>query len=335
MTAASTPPKTNVPLTAPANPNAEIVLPDVRMHIYRPGEPAVATVHRSIRCSRPKAAGFVRHIEFDISGTDLVGHVRPGQSFGIMAPGNDEKGRPHAVRLYSAANPTRGEGNDGLGNIVSTTVKRTIDENWENHKLFLGVASNFLCDLQEGEQVHLTGPNGKRFLIPANPHDHDYVFFATGTGIAPFRGMVIDLLEAGVKSNIVLVMGVPYASELLYDDFFEGLAAKHSNFTYLTALSREKQPDGRDPMYVQQRIETHTDLFGPLLSSSRALVYICGVAGMEIGIFQQLARTLQSDALEQYLTLEPEAHANIHAWSRKMLNRQIKATKRVFLEVYA
>ncbi|MFN7019909.1 MAG: hypothetical protein ACK4WH_01105 [Phycisphaerales bacterium] len=322
-----------------ANANAaelhatEIELPDVRMHIYRPSEPVLARVTKSEICTAKKASGFVRHVEIDVSGTDLVGQVMPGQSIGVLAPGVDAKGRPHAVRLYSVASPARGE--DGQGRIISTTVKRTIDEHWETHKLFLGVASNYLCDLNAGDEVRLSGPNGKRFLIPKRAADHDYVFFATGTGVAPFRGMVLDLLGAGVMSNIVLVMGSPYTTDLIYDDLFRRLSADHPNFTYLTAISREKQDDGSPRMYVQDRLLTHRDRFATMLACERTLVYVCGLAGMEMGIFQNMSRILSPDALGQYLRVDPAVRDSATSWDRKMLNKQIKSTRRVFLEVYA
>lgn len=311
----------------------EIVLPEVKMHIYRPNEPVVAKVIKSEICTSRKAAGFVRHVEFDVSGTNLVGQVLPGQSIGVIPPGNDEKGRPNSVRLYSVASPTKGE--DGEGKIISTTVKRTIDENWETHKLFLGVCSNYLCDLQVGDEVKLSGPNGKKFLVPKDAAAHDYLFFATGTGIAPFRGMVMDLLASKVKSKVTLVMGSPYATDLLYDDLFRRLAAEHSNFTYLTAISREKQSDGHDPMYVQDRISSNRDQMMATLGSERTLIYVCGIAGMELGIFQKMASILPTGTLEQYMKVEPTAMGDIASWNRKMLHREIKTTKRVFLEVYA
>lgn len=321
------------PTHAPGHEAGEIVLPEAKMHLYRPGEPCTARITKSEVCTAPKAAGFVRHVEFDVSGTLLAGNVLPGQSIGVIAPGQDEKGRPHAVRLYSVASPTRGE--DGHGNVYSTTVKRTIDEHWQTHKLFLGVASNHLCDLQVGDEVKLSGPNGKRFLLPADKAAHDYIFFATGTGIAPFRGMVIDLLESGVASKVVLVMGSPYATDLLYDIDFRKLESEHSNFTYLTAISREKQTDGHDRMYVQDRLVSHREQLLPMLASERTQVYVCGIAGMELGIIQQLARLLPASALEQYLQADAEAMADIAGWNRKMLHKQLKLSRRMVLEVYA
>ena len=52
---------------------------------------------------------------------------------------------------------------------TAANARRTIDEHWETHRLFLGVASNYLCDLKEGDKVTVTGPNGKRFVLPADP----------------------------------------------------------------------------------------------------------------------------------------------------------------------
>ncbi len=310
----------------------KIVLPDVRMNAVRPNAPVMGRVVTNEKCTSGKASGFVRHVAIDVGGTPLEGAFRAGQSFGVIPPGTDERGKPHAVRLYSIASPTGGE--DGAGKVLATTVKRTVDEHWDDHRLFLGVASNYLCDLQEGDEALVSGPNGKRFLLPQNVEAHDYVFIATGTGIAPFRGMLIDLLESGCTRSITLIMGAPYKTDLLYHDFFLRKQSENENFSYLTAISRHAQEDGEKPMYVDQRLVTHREQLGPILSSDQTLIYICGIAGMEVGVFQALAQTLTPSALEGYLEVDAEAMTNMRSWSRKMLNRQIKPTKRVFLEVY-
>ena len=151
--------------------------------------------------------------------------------------------------------------------------------------------------------------------------------------------MIHDLLKgsrhaAAVSSRVVLVMGSPYASDLLYHDDLRELASKHSNFTYLTAISRERQEGDDRPLYVQDRLATHRDMLGALLNSSRTLIYVCGIAGMELGIFQGLARYAPASALEGYLQVDPTVAGDINAWDRKMIHKLIKPTRRVFLEVY-
>lgn len=322
----------HTPAAGQAPDKSDVVLRPVEMHIYRPTDPAVATVVKTELCTGKKAAGICRHIELDVSGTNLVGRCIPGQSIGVLPEGVDVHGKPHKLRLYSLANPARGE--DGQGRIISTTVKRTIDEHWETHKLFLGVASNYLCDLQVGDKVRVSGPNGKKFVLPTNLAAHDYIFFATGTGIAPYRGMIIDLLESGCRSRVALLMGSPYHTDLLYHDFFLRMAERHPNFTYLTAISRERNGE-HDRLYVQDRLRVDADRLLPILTGGRALVYICGLAGMELGIFQELALLLNGSALEQFLRVDAEAMRDIRRWNRSLIHKQVRPTHRVFMEVYA
>ena len=148
--------------------------------------------------------------------------------------------------------------------MLATTPKRLIAERSpqkagddpNDHSLFLGVCSNYVCDLKPGEPVAVTGPAGKRFLLPQDPSQHDFLFLATGTGIAPFRGMVMELLQGPPEgspwkanwkrcgSRVELVMGSPYTTDLLYDDLLRGLAKQHANFHYHPVISRETRADG-------------------------------------------------------------------------------------------
>ncbi|MBO6514791.1 MAG: hypothetical protein JJ974_12585, partial [Phycisphaerales bacterium] len=165
-----------------SSPDGIPVLRTVQQHLVHPSEPVIGKVVGSDLCTQStKTSGIIRHIQIDVSGTPLEGSWVAGQSFGVVPPGVTEHGRPHKLRLYSIAAPTNGE--DGEGKILSTTLKRLIDEHWEDHTLYTGVCSNYLADLQIGDQVHLTGPVGKRFVLPEDPAAHDYIFLATGTGI--------------------------------------------------------------------------------------------------------------------------------------------------------
>jgi ferredoxin--NADP+ reductase len=289
-----------------------------------------------------KSASFVRHVEIDISGTPLEGNCCAGQSFGIVAPGEDASGKPHKVRLYSLASPSWGE--DGEGKVISTTPKRVIDEytpqkdgdDPERHDLFLGVCSNYICDLQVGEKVQVTGPSGKRFLLPVNHNKHDYIFMATGTGIAPFRSMCKDLFEhpdGPTTSQVHVVMGTPYTTDLLYDDFFCDLQENHENFHYHAAISREKQADGSRGLYVGQLVEEKYDeLFGPILSSDRGLMYMCGLVGMQFGIYQLFAEKGIEDA---YMSIKDELKdIPCKDWDKEQMHRYIKPTHRLLVEVY-
>jgi len=309
-------------------------LPDVQQHLVKPNAPVIGTIVSNEVCTKSKkAARFVRHIEIDVSGTPLENAWVSGQSFGVIPEGLTEQGNPHKLRLYSIAAPASGE--NGNGKVISTTLKRVVDEHWDDHTLFTGVCSNYLADCQIGDKVQLTGPVGKRFLLPKDPSAHNYIFIATGTGIAPFRSMLGDLTRLGMPSRVDLIMGSPYESDLLYDDELRELAEDYPNrFFYRTAISRHRVPNQNGMYYVQGRILEDASVLTEILKSDRTLIYICGIAGMELGVFQSLAAILDPASLAQYLTIDPEISADPKAWERKMISRQIKHTKRLFLEVY-
>ncbi|MEX0844704.1 MAG: hypothetical protein WD022_05460 [Balneolaceae bacterium] len=307
---------------------SEIVLPEVELNIYTPKDPTEITVVENYICTKENSPNYVRHITFDVSGTELEGRVRIGQSIGILPPGENEKGRPRKLRLYSVSSPTKGEG--GKSHLISTTVKRTLEE-LENGKLHAGVCSNYLADLEPGDKVKATGPSGKRFLLPENAMDFNYVFFATGTGIAPYRGMIMELLENGFDGKIALIFGCAYRTDLIYADLFSKMDKENDNFTYIPCISREdRRPDG-SKYYVQSSIEDHQEKLHPILEQENTLIYLCGLKGMETGIYQNLAK----NGFKEYLVIKGDfAEQHPDDWDWEEMKRNVKPGPRTFEEVY-
>jgi ferredoxin--NADP+ reductase len=306
---------------------AEITLPEVELNIYGPKDPVEVPVVENYIITKESSPNFVRHITFDVSGTELEGRVKVGQSIGILPPGENEKGRPHKLRLYSVSSPNNGE--NGKQNLVSTTVKRTIEE-FED-KLYIGVASNYLADLKPGDTVKVTGPSGKRFLLPENEKDFNYLFFATGTGIAPFRGMIMELFAKGdYQNDCSLIFGCPYRTDLLYSDYFEKMAQEHSNFHYLKSISRESRRKDGSKHYVQTKIEDEEELLLPILKKKNTLIYICGLKGMEAGIYKELLRL----GLDEYLEIRKNLPDDLNDIPRSDIKKFMKPSARTFEEVY-
>lgn len=303
-------------------------MPEVELNIYNKKNPVEVPILQSRIATSSNSPNIIRHITFDLSGTLLEGKFLAGQSIGILPPGKNEKGKDHPLRLYSISSPSTGE--DGQGRHHSTTVKRLIGEHWENQQLFTGICSNYLSSLREGDKVRVTGPSGKRFLLPENAGDFNYVFFATGTGIAPFRGMIKDLMNNGYRGQIALIFGSPYRTDLLYESYFREVEGNYKYFHYIPTISREDpREDGSRP-YVQTQLIDRKKLLNPILAEDNTLIYICGLKGMETGIIQGLA----SEGMHDYLDYKQPLEGDPFSWDPKTIKRSVKPADRMFLEVY-
>ena len=127
-------------------------------------------------------------------------------------------------------------------------------------------------------------------------------------------------------------MGAPYTTDLIYDDLFRRLEKNHKNFHYHTAISRENQSDGTQGQYVHQYIEEKLNIFKPLLKNPRTLLYICGLAGMQSGLFKVLA---EQEISEGYFSIRDKlASINPTDWELSEIRRGVKITDRCMVEVY-
>jgi len=306
---------------------ADIELPDVELNTYSPKKPAEATIVENYVCTAESSPNIIRHITFDLSGTDLVGKFKTGQSIGILPPGVNEKGRPHKLRLYSVSSPSKGEG--GKSHLVSTTVKRANEE--VDGVFYKGLCSNYLSNLKPGDKVKVTGPSGRRYLLPSNALDYNYVFFATGTGVAPFRGMINELFEKGITNQVALVFGCPYRTDVIYPKYFNEMETIHTNFHYIKMISREDRRQDGSKYYVQTAIDDRSETLSPILGKENTLIYLCGMKGMESGIYHNLALQGFSD----YLNLKGDlAQRDPSTWSWHEVKKMVKPSDRTFEEVY-
>ena len=142
-----------------------------------------------------------------------------------------------------------------------------------------GFFSNYLCDLAPGATIAFEGPFG--FFV-AHPSPRDSVFVATGTGIAPIRGILQDLFARGCSQQIWLIFGVRYANTILYCEEFETLADRHPNFHFWPTLSRPPA----DWTGLRGHVQEHAER---LVAERPDLhVYLCGLKAMVDDLRQRL-----------------------------------------------
>ena len=264
---------------------------EVPSNLFKSTNPLLGEVLENRRLTPPERPppNDVRHIVLSSPGLSYL----PGQSIGVVPEGYDlRSGKPHKLRLYSVSSESKGDYGDGQ--TVSTVVVRHFWDNEETEETSIpGVCSKQLCDCEVGDKVKLTGPVGKRFLLPTDFHERDLIFVATGTGIAPYRGMLKEVFDQDYRGRLFLILGVQYADTVLYDDEFRSYLDQR-NFRYITALSREAEknpfpdevPTRGNKMYVQVRMWQHREEIRQSLEKPDTIVYQCGLKGMETGVFQ-------------------------------------------------
>ena len=158
--------------------------------VYKPSRTGTAKILKNIRISAPDSPDEVRHLLLDMSQTGMKFYE--GQSVGVIPPGTMPNGRAYKVRLYSVASSREGE--DGKGNILAFCIKK--DSGEKNEEKWQGICSSYLCNLDEGAEIVITGPVGRTFLLPQEK-TVNLLMFATGTGIAPYRGFAQYIQKKG------------------------------------------------------------------------------------------------------------------------------------------
>jgi ferredoxin--NADP+ reductase len=277
------------PAAAPAKPKAE----EVPVNIYRPKNPFIGKCLENYPLVGEDGIGIVQHLTFDLSEGDL--RYVEGQSIGIIPPGEDNKGKPHKLRLYSIASTRHGDKLDDQ--TVSLCVRQLEYKHPESGETVYGVCSTYLCNLEVGADVAITGPVGKEMLLPPD-EDANIIMMATGTGIAPFRAYLWRMFkdeekklnsEYQFKGFAWLIFGIPKTPNILYKEELEGMQAQYpDNFRLTYAISREqKNPEG-GRMYIQHRVAEHADELWELMQKPKTHTYICGLKGMEGGIDEAL-----------------------------------------------
>ncbi len=137
-----------------------------------------------------------------------------------------------------------------------------------------GLISPYLFNLTPGEEIEIHDPLG--YFMLRHP-GHRVVFVATGTGIAPFRSMLLEHLPK-FESRVTLLFGARYEHGLIYRQELEQLAAQHPHFNLLMTITRPTESWAGRTGRVQAYLEEALDLASH--DPSTIDVYICGLKEM-------------------------------------------------------
>lgn len=309
----SAPAKKAVTSSAPKNkPNST-----VPVNTYKPKAPFLGTVTENYSLLKEGAIGTVQHITFDLSGGEPQLEYVEGQSIGIIPEGEDANGKPHKLRLYSIASTRHGDSYQD--STVSLCVRQLEYKNEAGEQIY-GVCSSYLCGIEPGSKVKITGPVGKEMLLPED-EEANIIMLATGTGIAPMRTYIRRMFEQRereangwtFRGKAWLFMGAPKTANLLYDeDFLHYEKEFPDNFRYTKAISREQQNAKGGRMYIQDRVLEHADEIFALIEDPKTHVYMCGLRGMEPGIDEAMTAAAAAKGMD-WSELRPQLK-KAHRW---------------------
>ncbi|HXV27681.1 MAG TPA: FAD-dependent oxidoreductase [bacterium] len=151
----------------------------------------------------------------------------------------------------------------------SPSEKESLDLTWK--RVEGGYVTNYLWSLKQGDSLQVQGPLG-HFTLKA-PLPKTLVFVSTGTGIAPFRSMIHQLIHEKAPCEIWNIFGNRYEDEILYREEFEKLAQEHPRLHNVFTVSRPKTWSG-ESQYVQFMLKKY------IANPQHKHIYICGLQNM-------------------------------------------------------
>lgn len=161
---------------------------------------------------------------------------------------------------------------------------------------YLGVASNYLSELQAGERAHITvRPSNSGFKPPVDLQT-PMIMACAGSGLAPFRGFIMDRVQRirgrnGTTSTDDLPASDKPAKAILYvgcrtkgvDDIHaEELADWATQGAVEVRWAYSRPTEGKGQHIQDLMLEDKTELVG--LMEDMARLYVCGSTGVGNGV---------------------------------------------------
>ncbi|MGD2130014.1 MAG: CDP-6-deoxy-delta-3,4-glucoseen reductase [Lysobacterales bacterium] len=140
--------------------------------------------------------------------------------------------------------------------------------------------------LQERDILRFEGPLGNFFIRNDHP-ERPMVLMGGGTGFAPLKSMVENLLEQGDGREIHLYWGARTPEELYLDQLPTRWAAEHGHIHYRRAISDAGSPEDAYSGFVHEAVlADHPDLapFDVYMSGPPAMIETAKHAFAEHGV---------------------------------------------------
>ncbi|HKK77195.1 MAG TPA: hypothetical protein VJ953_19095 [Saprospiraceae bacterium] len=221
----------------------------------------------------PQDSEEIREIILEVQEPSF--DCKVNQSFGVLIKQQGAFGNPYHHRLYSVADlPGSEEGKVKL----TMLVKRCAYVDEFSGEEYPGVASNYLCDRQVGDELTVTGPHQLPFRVPEDK-TANLILVGMGTGIAPFRAFVKNIYEniKDWEGQIRLFYGARSGLELLYmNDKNDDLVQYYDQETFQAFHALSPRPHWEDPIALETAIEDRASEVLEMLNRTNTYIYVAG-----------------------------------------------------------
>ena len=124
-----------------------------------------------------------------------------------------------------------------------------------------------------GDEIRLSGPYGDFYL---RGNCDELIMIAGGSGLAPIRSLVYDVIEKGLPHRMRFFFGANTLRDLYYMEEFRGIQEKFPQFTFIPCLAFPKPEDNWTGKtgFVTVALQEMVD------SAQGKEAYLCGSPGM-------------------------------------------------------
>jgi NAD(P)H-flavin reductase len=106
-----------------------------------------------------------------------------------------------------------------------------------------GIGTTFLQRSEIGTEVELLGPLG-RFVLSEGIESKGVFLIGTGSGVAPLRAMVLDLLRnKKTTQQVTFMWGERFSNNFIWQEELKALESEFSNFKFIPVVSRPGETD--------------------------------------------------------------------------------------------
>ena len=224
-----------------------VAIPDGYLHARQ-----YTTTVASIRDLAPG----MREIVLEIGGPVPM-TFKAGQYVQFLLPGTEDAYQP-VYRAYSIASAP------SSGTRLTLLFGRVPE----------GVTTSYVFDrLSVGDQVKVNGPFGEFFLRESRD---DIILVAGGSGMAPIRGMLMDMAEKRVGRPARFFFSAPTPRDLFYQEEMRSLERALPDFRFVPVLSHPTPAD----QWPGEKGPIAAALHRLLGTLDHHEAYLCGSPGM-------------------------------------------------------